>query len=182
MKYIILLSLSVCFNSLFSQDASVGIFRFSSDVGNPKNPGSSAFNKTDQVYSVKGSGYNIWFTRDELHYLYNKIKGDFILTANFRFVGKGVEPHRKTGWMLRATADDDSPHISAVVHGDGLTLMQWRDFKGDSMKDPEDQIFAKGSSYEVIQIERAGKKIYMRAAHPGKPLEEIGFLRNDQSS
>ncbi|MDY0098207.1 MAG: hypothetical protein RBR81_03325 [Bacteroidales bacterium] len=174
MKYIILLSLSVCFNSLFSQDASVGIFRFSSDVGNPKNPGSSAFNKTDQVYSVKGSGYNIWFTRDELHYLYNKIKGDFILTANFRFVGKGVEPHRKTGWMLRATADDDSPHISAVVHGDGLTLMQWRDFKGDSMKDPEDQIFAKGSSYEVIQIERAGKKIYMRAAHPGKPLEEIG--------
>ncbi|MGI6337918.1 MAG: hypothetical protein ACOXZV_00880 [Bacteroidales bacterium] len=174
MKYIILLSLSVCFNCLFSQDASVGIFRFSSDIGNPKNHGSSVFNKTDQVYSIKGSGYNIWFTRDELHYLYNKIKGDFILTANFSFVGKGVEPHRKTGWMLRATEDDDSPHISAVVHGDGLTLMQWRDFKGDSMKDPEDQIFAKGSSYEVIQIERAGKIIIMRAAHPGKPLEEIG--------
>lgn len=174
MKYIILLSLSVCFNCLFSQDASVGIFRFSSDIGNPKNHRSSVFNKTDQVYSIKGSGYNIWFTRDELHYLYNKIKGDFILTANFSFVGKGVEPHRKTGWMLRATEDDDSPHISAVVHGDGLTLMQWRDFKGDSMKDPEDQIFAKGSSYEVIQIERAGKIIIMRAAHPGKPLEEIG--------
>ncbi len=174
MKYIILLSLSVCFNCLFSQDASVGIFRFSSDIGNPKNHGSSVFNKTDQVYSIKGSGYNIWFTRDELHYLYNKIKGDFILTANFSFVGKGVEPHRKTGWMLRATEDDESPHISAVVHGDGLTLMQWRDFKGDSMKDPEDQIFAKGSSYEVIQIERAGKIIIMRAAHPGKPLEEIG--------
>ncbi len=174
MKYIILLSLSVCFNCLFSQDASVGIFQFSSDIGNPKNHGSSVFNKTDQVYSIKGSGYNIWFTRDELHYLYNKIKGDFILTANFSFVGKGVEPHRKTGWMLRATEDDDSPHISAVVHGDGLTLMQWRDFKGDSMKDPEDQIFAKGSSYEVIQIERAGKIIIMRAAHPGKPLEEIG--------
>ena len=51
--------------------------------------------------------------------------------------------------------------------------MQWRDW-GDSMKDPEDQIFAKGSSYEVIQIERAGKIIIMRAAHPGKPLEEIG--------
>jgi len=171
-----LLVLICCFiiSNVKAQDPSTGIFGSSADIGNPKNRGSSVYNKTDQSYTLKGSGYNIWFTRDELHYLYNKIKGDFILTANFSFVGKGVEPHRKTGWMLRATEDDDSPHISAVVHGDGLTLMQWRDFKGDSMKDPEDQIFAKGSSYEVIQIERAGKIIIMRAAHPGKPLEEIG--------
>ena len=42
------------------------------------------------------------------------------------------------------------------------------------MKDPEDEIFAKGSGYDIIQIERSGKIIYMRAAHTGKPLEEIG--------
>ncbi len=76
--------------------------------------------------------------------------------------------------MLRSTTDDNSPHISAVLHGDGLTLLQWRDYKGASMKDPEDQVFAKGSNYEVLQIERAGKIIFMRGAHPGEPLENIG--------
>ncbi len=41
-------------------------------------------------------------------------------------------------------------HISATLHGDGLTVMQWRDFKGTEMKDPEDEIFAKGSDYDII--------------------------------
>jgi Tol biopolymer transport system component len=76
--------------------------------------------------------------------------------------------------MLRGSTEDNSLHISATLHGDGLTVMQWRDFKGAEMKDPEDEIFAKGSGYEIIQIERSGRIIFMRAAMVGKPLETIG--------
>jgi Tol biopolymer transport system component len=43
-----------------------------------------------------------------------------------------------------------------------------------AMRDPQDEIFAKDSSYNVIQVERAGKKIIMRAARNGKPLDIIG--------
>ena len=174
MKYFMLLPLSFLFAAVAAQETTTGDFRFSTDIGNPKLQGSTQYEKTEQVYTLKGSGYNIWFQRDEFHYMYNKIKGDFILTANFKMEGKGVDPHRKTGWMLRASADDDSPHISAVLHGDGLTVMQWRDFKGAQMKDPEDEIFARDLGYEVIQIERSGGIIFMRAAHPGEPLETIG--------
>ncbi len=159
---------------LSAQNPPVGIFQFNSDIGNPKKAGSANYNNDDQVYNLTGSGYNIWFARDEFRYVYNKIKGNFILTANFRFGEKGIESHRKTGWMLRETTDDNSPHVSAVLHGDGLTVMQWRDFKGAEMKDPEDEIFAKDSSFDVLQIERAGKIIFMRAAHEGKPLVTIG--------
>jgi hypothetical protein len=125
-----------CFilNSAIAQDKSIGVFQSGADIGNPKNPGAAQYNSADQVYSMKGSGYNIWFSRDEFHYLYNTIKGDFILTANFRFEGKGTDPHRKTGWMLRASTDEKSLHISAVLHGDGLTVLQWRDFDGAEMK------------------------------------------------
>jgi len=151
-----------------------GIFGNSRDIGNPKKAGASSYDPSDQSYTLKGSGYNIWFGRDEFRFLYNEIKGDFIMTANFKFTGEGTEAHRKTGWMLRASTDENSRHISAVLHGDGLTLMQWRDFDGAEMKDPEDQIFAKGSGYEILQIERAGRIIFMRAALPGKPLENIG--------
>jgi len=150
------------------------IFKYKNDIGKPKNLGSYVYNPRDQSYLLRGSGYNIWFERDEFHFMYNKIKGDFILTANFRFEGKGANAHRKTGMMLRVSEDDDSPHISAVLHGDGLTVLQWRDFKGAPMKDPEDEVFAKGSGYEVIQIERTGKIIYMRAARKGESMEDIG--------
>jgi len=174
MKYFIILLFTVLSGTIPAQDMPMGIFQFNSDIGNPKNHGSVIYNKTEQSYSLRGSGYNIWFERDEFHYLFNKIKGDFILTANFKFEGNGTEPHRKTGWMLRTSTEDNSPHISAVLHGDGLTVMQWRDNKGALMKDPEDQVFAGGSHYEIIQVERSGSIIFMRASHPGEPFEDIG--------
>jgi TolB protein len=150
------------------------IFKYKNDIGKPWNLGSYVYNPREQSYLLRGAGYNIWFERDEFHYMYNRIKGDFMITANFRFEGKGVNKHRKTGLMLRADENDNSSHISAVLHGDGLTVMQWRDFKGAPMKDPDDEIFADSSSYNVLQIERSSKVIFMRAAHNDGPMEEIG--------
>lgn len=179
MRYSVLISGLLIINNAMAQTPATGIFSNNEDIGNPKNKGSAIYNKTDQSYNLKGAGYNIWFERDELHFLFNKIKGDFILTANFRFEGKGVEAHRKTGWMVRWTTDDNSPHISAVLHGDGLTVMQWRNSEGAAMRDPEDEIFARDSSYNIVQIERAGKVIEMRAAKEGKPFEVIGSHQMD---
>jgi len=169
-----ILLLSFFLNVTMAQNNPVGIFQSDSDIGNPKKAGSSIYKQSDQSYTMTGGGYNIWFDRDEFHYLFNKIKGDFILTANFEFVGKGIELHRKTGWMIRESTDEKSMHISATLHGDGLTVLQWRVAAGAAMRDPQDEIFAADSSYNVIQLERAGKKITMRAAHNGKPLEIIG--------
>ncbi len=157
-----------------AQDEQTGIFKYNRDIGNPANKGSGVFNHTDQSYTIKGSGYNIWFERDEFRYLYNRIDGDFILTANFRLQGKGTDPHRKTGWMIRMSESDKAAHVSAVIHGDGLTLLQWRRNEGETMRDPEDQILAKGSGYDIIQLERAGSKIIMRAARFGELLEVVG--------
>ncbi|HEY0655680.1 MAG TPA: DUF5050 domain-containing protein [Chryseosolibacter sp.] len=152
----------------------VGVFSAATDVGNPKIKGSTSFNAIDQSYSVKGAGYNIWFARDEFHYAYRKITGDFILTADFEMVGKGTDPHRKTGWMIRPSLDESDVHITGTVHGDGLTVMQWRTAKGKEMRDPEDEIFAPKKNYRTIRLERTGKTISMLAAHPGEPLQLIG--------
>jgi Tol biopolymer transport system component/regulation of enolase protein 1 (concanavalin A-like superfamily) len=161
-------------NLLIAQDNSIGTFQKSGDIGNPKVAGSAVYNSAEQTYTLKGAGYNIWFERDEFHYLYNKIKGDFIMTANFEFVGKGKELHRKTGFMIRESADEKASHATATLHGDGLTVLQWRVSQGAAMRDPQDEIFAKDSAYNVIQIERTGKLITMRAAHTGKPFDIIG--------
>ncbi|HEY0744711.1 MAG TPA: hypothetical protein VGD40_24760 [Chryseosolibacter sp.] len=162
------------FSYAASAQAPLGIFTNASDVGNPKLKGSSSYNKMDQSYQLKGAGYNIWFARDEFHYAYRKISGDFILTADFELVGKGTDPHRKTGWMIRPSTDEADMHVTGTVHGDGLTVMQWRTAKGQEMRDPEDEIFAPKKKYSTIRMERAGKVISMLAAHPGEPLQLIG--------
>ncbi|MEZ4829382.1 MAG: hypothetical protein R3C61_24320 [Bacteroidia bacterium] len=172
MKYL-LLSFFCFYMVAVNAQSGAGVFEASADIGNPKLKGSSSFDPATQTYTLKGAGYNIWFERDEFHYLYNKIKGDFILTANFEFVGAGTDPHRKIGWMVRANNDEKASHFSAVAHGDGLMVAQWRVLRGAFMRDPEDEIFAKKSNYQIIQVERMGKKFIMRAAHVGEPLQMI---------
>ena len=174
MKSSIILLLSLIINNASAQNTQVGVFQANSDIGNPKKTGSSLYNPSDQSYTLKGGGYNIWFERDEFHYLFNKIKGDFILTANFEFVGKGTSAHRKTGWMVRESTDEKSSHITATLHGDGLTVLQWRGTTGAPMRDPQDELFADSSWYNIMQVERSGKTIIMRAAHTGEPFQIIG--------
>lgn len=152
----------------------LGIFTQAQDIGSPINIGSSSFDPETQEYTLKGSGYNIWFERDEFHYLSREINGDFILTGNFRFEGEGVDPHRKTGWMIRASNEEQAIHVTSTLHGDGLTVMQWRELRGAFMRDPEDEIFATKSNYTILQLERQGSIFILRAAHPGEPFQEIG--------
>lgn len=157
-----------------AQSNVAGIFQNHADIGNPKVKGDVVSNNEMQTYNIKAGGYNIWFNRDEFHYAYNKIKGDFILTANVKLLGLGKDPHRKIGWMVRASEQEDAAHICAVVHGDGLTVLQWRRLRGAYMRDPQDEIFSSKKNVEIIQLERMGKTFIMRIANAGEPLQEIG--------
>jgi hypothetical protein len=174
MRLSLILFYFLIFNIAQAQPKPVGIFQDHIDIGNPKIAGATTYDESTQTYALTGGGYNIWFGRDEFQYAYKKIKGDFILTANFEFVGKGVDPHRKIGWMVRANTDAEAAHYSVALHGDGMTVLQWRALKGAFMRDPEDQIVSPKKNYQILQLERVGKKIIMRAAHPGEPLQVIG--------
>jgi len=160
---------------LLAQSSSLGAFEKSMDIGNPKLSGSVQYNEASQSYEIKGAGYNIWFNRDEFQFIYRQISGDFILTANFEFTGEtGAEGHRKMGWMIRESTDPEAAAINACAHLDGLTVMQWRALRGAYMRDPEDELFFAKKSFQIIQLERIGKKITMRVAHPGEPLQIVG--------
>jgi TolB protein len=152
----------------------IGIFEKFEDIGNPKLKGSATFDPKSETYTLTGSGYNIWFERDEFSYLFNTMEGNFTLSADFEWEGEGVDPHRKTGWMIRSSTDDGAIHCSAVLHGDGLTVLQWRVAQDEMMRDPEDEIFAVNSHYKTLELERKGNTIIFRAAKEGGEMEEIG--------
>ena len=174
MKFLLSVLLIALCGSVSAQTDAVGIFDYHGYVGHPKNAGSSQYDKVTHTYTLTGSGYNIWFNRDEFQFAYKKIKGDFTATANFEFLGAKGNDHRKIGWMIRESADDKSIELNTVEHGDGLTVMQWRALTGENMKDPEGEIFYPERKFEVIQLQRIGKRLIMRIGHVGEPLKTVG--------
>ena len=165
---------SFFFISIVLAQNPVGIFENHADVGNPKKPGSSMYDPATQTYTMTGAGYNIWFNRDEFQFLYKRLKGDFILTADFEFSRVEGVGHKKIGWMIRETLDEQSAGINACAHGDKLVVLQWRPLRGTYMRDPQDEIFYPKRNFQTVQLERSGKNVIMRVAGPGEPLQVVG--------
>lgn len=144
----------------------LGVFEGHGDIGAVSKPGSVSYDPVKQEYLIEGAGANMWFSTDEGHFLWKRVKGDFILNAKVEFIGQGVASHRKIGWMARAGLDTDAAHASAVVHGDGLTSMQFRRTKGAQTE--ESQIGISGPNQ--IQLERRGTSFIMSVARFGEAV------------
>jgi TolB protein len=163
----------------YAQAQTVGIFDGHADVGPVKNKGDVKYDTQMQQYQISGAGTNIWANTDEFHFVWKKVKGDFILRTNAAFIGKGTELHRKFGWMVRQSLDGNSAHVNAVVHGDGLTSLQYRKTAGAITEEQKSaQTFA-----DVVQLERKGKTFIMSVAHKGDvfgPEEKLDLDLGDK--
>jgi regulation of enolase protein 1 (concanavalin A-like superfamily) len=150
---------------LRSQEAGPGEFEAQGDVGSPKLAGSAGYDAASREYTLTGAGTNMWFTTDQFHFLWRKMKGDFVLRARIEFIGKGGA-HRKVGWMVRPSLDAGAPYADGVEHGDGLTSLQFRRAVGSNTE----QIALAISNANVLQFERRGTTYIFSAARSGEPL------------
>ena len=162
-----------------AQSNETGIFYDHTDIGDVKHPGTVSYHGADQEYLIEGSGANMWFADDQFHFLWNSIQGDFILRAKVKFVGDGVDPHRKLGWMARNSFQSDAEHVTAAVHGDGLVSLQYRKKKGEDTE----EVTSVDTAPDIIQLERKGNTFIMGTAKMGQPLvkvsHEISGLHNE---
>ena len=163
----ILIPAFLLFANLTKAQSNYGLFDGQTDIGNETKPGSLTYIAPSGQYVISGAGSNIWGDHDAFHFVYRKIKGDFILYTRAGFVGwNGVEAHRKMGWMIRNSLDSKSAHVNAVVHGDGLTSLQYRKTTGAGTE----EIKSKTDHADVIQLERKGNTYTLRAAKFGEPF------------
>ena len=166
----IFLSFILCLGVIASKaQNTVGIFENHTDIGPVMTKGTAIYDNSAKVYTLTGSGENIWFKKDELHLAYKKIKGDFILTTQPNLVGKGTNLHRKSGWMARASTDTSSAMVCLTVHGDRLTAFQFR--KKNGMNIEEIKIPMIGA--EVLQLERRGRSYFISVAKLGNPFWSV---------
>jgi Tol biopolymer transport system component len=156
-----LLSLS---HPAHAQPEALGPFDGHGDVGSPKNTGSVQYDAARQEYTMTASGVNMWGTNDQFHFLWKKLKGDFILRTRIEFIGKGAEEHRKLGWMVRPSLGSNGPYADCVEHGNGLTSLQFRKETGAITA----QIVLPATNTDVLQFERRGNTYIFSAARFGE--------------
>ena len=141
-----------------------GLFDGNEDVGDPVKKGSATYNAETQEYSMSCGGKNMWANNDQFRFLWRKIQGDFMISATVRFIGHGVDPHRKIGVIARNALTANSPYADACVHGDGLTSLQFR---------PQDtaqtaQVVLPSNGAVNIELQRIGNTFTFSAATPGE--------------
>lgn len=164
-RLMILMCLNFFASLLFAQ-SSIGVFEGHTDIGTNVKPGAATFIPSTGQYVISGAGYNIWGDHDEFQFVWKKMKGDFILYTKAEFLSSWVDYHRKVGWMVRKTLDGKSPHVNAVVHGDGLTSLQFRRTEGAQTE----EIKSKLTKATILQLERKGDTYTIRAAVYGEPF------------
>lgn len=150
-------------------------FESQTDVGSVRHTGSCEYDSEQQVYTIAGAGANIWGDHDDFHYVWRRMSGNFIVTMRGGFLGAGVNPHRKFGWMARASLQTSSPAVSTGIHGDGLVSLQFRRTPGG----PTEEVKAPLSGAEVIQLERKGHTYIMSVARYGEPFTAVPVSQID---
>lgn len=156
----------------FAQEGtgSLGLFESRGDVGAPQKAGSARFDAAQMTYTVTGGGANMWSTNDALHFVWRKVSGDLTLAADIVIQGQGGDPHRKAALLIRQDLDKDSAYADAVVHGDGLTSIQYRDAKGALTREVQANI----SGPRRIRLEKRGNYVSMSIANAGEELRPTG--------
>lgn len=158
-----------------AQTPDTGIFTEHNDIGSTGLDGTALYDSEKQIYSITGSGENIWFEEDAFQYAWREVSGNFILRARMKYEGKGHHSHRKMGWMLRENRTPGSPHYSAVIHGDGLTSLQYRSEQEGETRESISEVEAP----DVVQLERRGKTLIMSVAKYGEPFRAITMEVDD---
>jgi hypothetical protein len=138
----------------------IGIFEDHQDVGAVLHSGSATFDAAKGVYTVSGSGENMWSTADSFHYVWRRASGDLSLTADVSFPDTGVDPHRKACLVVRQSLDADAAYVDVALHGDGLTSLQFREAKGATTH----EVQANVSAPRRLRIEKRGKYVLMYLA------------------
>ena len=151
------------------QQSSLGLFQGHTDVGRVTKRGSVTYDAQRDQYTIAGAGANMWLDRDDFHFVWKRLEGNFILTARARFSGPGVEPHRKVGWSVRSSLASGSPHVTAAVHGDGLVALQFRRTAGG----PTEEIRSPIVGADVVQLERTGAGYTLSVARFGDSLTAV---------
>jgi TolB protein len=147
-----------------------GLFHGQTDVGVTPKPGSLLADPATDTYTVTGGGANMWGTTDAFHFIWRRWKGDVTLTAHVKILTATGNAHRKAGLMIRQGLGPSDAFADALLHGSGLTALQYRETKGATTLEVESPI----SSPAILRLVRRGNTFTLSVARNGGDFEQVG--------
>jgi len=157
--------------------APIGIFEGQSDIGSAVVPGSASYDAGTKRYTINSAGYNIWYTRDEFRYLWNKMSGDVSLAADITFPNPAGYGDRKAVLIIRQDLEDDSREAMVALHGAGLIHLAQRPEKNVEIKEAErlpGSPSPAGGAATRIGIEKRGDSFALFVSLKGEPMHQVG--------
>ncbi|MEM6391270.1 MAG: hypothetical protein AAF797_00675 [Planctomycetota bacterium] len=107
----------------------LGIFESTRDIGVVAAAGSA--DSSGGVYTLTGSGRDIWNTSDEFRYLYDARSGDGTITARVDAL-TNTHAAAKAGVMIRDSPAANAKFVDVMVLPDGRVSMRYRGATGGS--------------------------------------------------
>ena len=129
------LRLLLALGALPAIGAPIGAFTQASDVGSMSRAVEARFDSAAGAYVMSAGGENLWGTHDAFGYLWKPTRGDLTLMARVELQGQSAQGHRKAGVMFRQSLAPDAVYADVMVHGDGLTSLQYRAVAGGETRE-----------------------------------------------
>jgi hypothetical protein len=165
----------------------IGVFEGRADVGGTLVPGSATF--ADGKYTINSAGYNVWYNRDEFHFLWKRMSGDVSLAADIAYPNPAGFFDRKAVLMIRQSLDDDSKMMVVALHGAGMIHIAWRPEKGARVQDMEYRIGSRGGLpggaspdslvtliAKRLGIQKQGDNFTLWTSERGEPMHQVSGL------
>ncbi len=149
------------------------------DIGNPALTGQ--IDCTEKTFEISAGGSDIWGKRDEFHFSYKKLKGDFDFSVQILSLSKANQ-YTKAGIMARVDLTDNSQHVYYQIFPDntprnknnGGCEFQYRREKGGEMKAIYPDPVTAGNQFDVtfpytwIRLKRQGDIFESYISHDNK--------------
>ena len=121
------------------------------DIGNVGAAGS--FSLAKEVFTILGSGADIWRRADGFYYVFQPLNGDGSLTAHVLNI-KNTDEWAKAGVMIRETTNASSVFALAAIRSDGQAQFVWRNATGEEAGSSE--LVGGMGSPKWVKIMRSG--------------------------
>jgi hypothetical protein len=169
-----------------TDETPIGVFQGRSDVGSALVPGHASYDPTTGQYTIDSAGYNIWYTRDEFHYLWTRMSGDVSLAADVAYPDPEGYGDRKAVLVIRQDLADDAKEAIVALHGEGMIHLAHRPEKNVRVKDMEYRIGGRGKPEgrspdslvtvmaRRIGIEKRGDVFSLFVSLEGEPMSRFG--------
>lgn len=141
----------------------------SADIGNTSKSG--AFYRNEKIYTLSGSGNDIWGSSDGCHFAYQLFSGDFEIVAKLKSIDN-TNAWAKAGLMAREDLNGNSKNIFICITPENGSSFQWRAETGGETSSSRQPDEIKAPYW--IKLSRKGNTFTGYTSQNGKNWTETG--------